>query len=110
MAKTDFTPDTLKLIEFETSYHEDNGEPDCLIAQHEQDIPDWFLDHLKEERHLSSAQRAGEFHLAASIPEVFVHELRRRYNFDVLREPLKETLKMLRKLHLDLFIATNKRV
>lgn len=110
MAKTDFTPDTLKLIEFDTSYHPDNGDPDCLIAQHHQEIPQWFLDNLHDERHLSTTQRAGEFHRVASIPEVIVHELLKRYNFDVLREPVKETMKMLRKLHLDLFIATRKSI
>jgi hypothetical protein len=55
-------------------------------------------------------QRAGEFHHLAAIPEVVVIELLRRYNFDVLNEPVRETLKMLRKRDLDLFIATNKRI
>jgi hypothetical protein len=52
----------------------------------------------------------GDFHLVASVPVIVVEELLRRYNFDVMREPVRETMKMLNKLHLDLFIQTNKSI
>lgn len=93
--------------EAKTSFSEDS---DHLIIKQEQEIPSAFLDDLKDRRQDSTNTRAGEFHLVARVPEVLVLELKRRYNFDVLLEPVQETMKMLRKLHLDLFIATNKRV
>ena len=94
-------------LEANTSFSEDC---DALTIKQEQDIPTWFLDQLKDKRQASTNTRAGEFHHVAAIPEVIVLELKRRYQFDVLREPVRETLKMLNRLHLDLFIATNKRI
>lgn len=104
---SNFTPDTLALIEAHNAYSEDSEH---LIIKQEQAIPGWFLDDLADERQASTTTRAGEFHRVASIPEVVVLELLHRYNFDVLKEPVQETMKMLRKLHLDLFIASNKRI
>lgn len=97
----------IRFAEAETSYSEDSEN---LIIKQEQDIPGWFLDDLADKRQASTNERAGEFHHVAAIPEVIVLELKRRYGFDVLNEPAREILKMMRKLHLDLFIATNKRI
>lgn len=102
-----FTPETLALMEAQTAYAEDS---DNLIIKQAQDIPDWFMQDLADERQASTNQRAGEFHHCAAIPEVIVLELKQRYGFDVLKEPVAESMKMLRRLHLDLFIATRKNI
>lgn len=99
----------VSFVEMNSSWHEDRSDHSLTVKQ-EQFIPGELLDWLAEQRQASTNERAGEFHLVASVPEVVVWELQRRYNFDVLNEPVRETLKMLRKLALDLFIATNKRI
>lgn len=97
----------VRFVEAHNSYLEDC---DGLIVKQEQEIPGWFLDDLTDERQQSTNTRAGEFHRVARVPEVIVLELKNRYNFDVLREPVQETVKMLKRLHLDLFVATRKSI
>lgn len=103
----DGTP--VSFVEAQSSWHEDRSDH-SLTYRHEQFIPGWFLDDLADERQASTNTRAGEFHHVASIPEAVVIDLKRRYNFDVLTAPVRETLAMLRKRDLDAFIATNKRI
>lgn len=109
MEKAILGPDgsPVRFVEATTSYSEDSEH---LIIRQEQEIPDWFLDDLADERQASTNIRAGEFHHVAAVPEATVLELKRKYNFDVLNEPVAETLKMLRRLSYDKFIATRKRI
>lgn len=101
------TDGTLNFLEANNSFSEDS---DNLIIKREQEIPQWFLDDLRDEKLNSTSKREGEFMHVACIPEIVQLELLRRYNFDILVEPVRETLKMLDKLKLDLFITTRKRV
>lgn len=99
----------VSFVEMNSAWHEDRSDNSLTISQ-EQFIPGWFLDDLADERQASTNMRAGEFHHVAAIPEAVVWELKRKYNFDVLTAPVRETLAMLKKLDLDNFIATNKRI
>lgn len=91
------------------AFDEDPASGD-LIIKRTQYIPDDFLSQLRANKIDADHGPMGDFHLCCSIPVAIVEELMRRYNFDVLREPVRETIKMLRKLHMDLFIQTNKRI
>lgn len=103
----DGTP--VSFVEMQTDWHEDRSDNSLTVKQ-EQFIPGWFLDDLADERQASTNTRAGEFHCVAAIPEVVVIDLKQKYGFDVLTAPVRETLAMLRRRDLDLFIATNKRI
>lgn len=83
---------------------------DGLSIIHKQQIPDSFVSTLKSEKMDSVRTPSGDFYRVASIPVSVVEDLLRTYNFDVMKEPAHATLKMLRKLHLDAFITTDKRI
>jgi hypothetical protein len=96
----------MKLFDSSTDFA-DNA--DGLLIKRQQEIPDHFLDQLKDMRHASHSVRENEFMLAASIP-VLIHEKWLREGYDCTRAPIKETLARLRRENLEAFIATDKRV
>jgi hypothetical protein len=81
-----------------------------LIIQKTQEIPDDFLSELRKEKVDSKNTPAGEMYKVATIPVAVVDELMVRYGFDVMTAPVRETLKMLERYALDVFITTNKRI
>lgn len=87
-----------------------NDADEKLIIKRTQEISDDFLKGLAEKRLASTNERANDFYHVASIPVEVVDELMRRYGFDVMNAPVRETLAMLRRLDLDSFIATQKRI
>lgn len=94
-----------QLIAFDVDPH--RGD---LIIKRTQELPDDYLDSLRANKIDADHRPMGDFHLVASVPVAIVEELMRRYNFDVMNEPVRETMKMLNKLHMDLFIQTTKRI
>ena len=93
----------------QTTFHDD-PMTDKLGFVKRQIIPQSFLSTLLHEKIDSVATPSGNFHRVASIPVSVVEDLLQNHNFDVMKEDARATLKMLRKLHLDGFITTNKRV
>lgn len=91
------------------SFDEDRTSGD-LIIKREQDIDDDWLSEVRKQKVDSKNQKAGDFYHVASIPVEVVDELMRRYGFDVMTAPVRETLKMLERYALDDFILTNKRI
>lgn len=79
-----------------------------LAVVRTQDIPDWWLDSLKDSR-LASRERAGETHRVASIPTALVEKWQRE-GFDVYREPIKAIVKRLKDQGFHQFLTTEKRV
>lgn len=73
-----------------------------------QEIPDWFVDSLKDARSASTA-RAGETHRVCSVPAALV-ETWQRQGFDVMKEPARAIVKRLREQGFEHFIATQKAV
>lgn len=96
----------MKITDSFTSF---SGFADNLVIKRQQEVPQWFLDDLRALKANSTAQREGEFMLVASVP-VIVHEEWLKQGYDMTREPYRETLKRLRALHLDDFIATRKSI
>jgi hypothetical protein len=82
---------------------------DNLVIKRQQEIPQWFIDQLREIKGESKSKREGNFMLVASVPTI-IHEQWLKEGFDMTSEPYRETLKRLRALHLDDFIATNKSI
>jgi hypothetical protein len=84
---------------------------DGLYRKHTQDIPQHFLDDLKELRDQSSSRREGEFMRVASIPAVVVEKWLRE-GFNVLDPNVngKEIVRRLKAENLDAFLTTEKSV
>jgi hypothetical protein len=98
-----------KVLDTLVSFDEDRTTNE-LIIKREQHIPDAFLSDLRKQKIDSVNQKSGEMMHVASIPVEVCDELYRRYGFDVMTAPVAETLKMLQRYDLDVFILTNKRV
>jgi hypothetical protein len=101
--------DPIKLIDAEVSFDEDRSTNNLIINRH-QYIPDDFVSDLKANKMDSFNTRSGEFMLALSVPVSAIEDMKVRYNFDAMEAPIAEVRKMLQRLHLDAFIATNKRI
>lgn len=79
---------------------------------HTQEIPQWHLDNLKQQRDASASQKAGDMMKVASIP-VAVIEKWMREGFDVMRDKnitAKEIVNKLKNENLDAFLTTEKRL
>jgi len=93
-----------KLVDFRDGMH---GEG--LIIKHTQEIPEEHLDQLRIQKANSISTPMGELHRVCSIPTNLVEQWQRE-GFDVMKEPVQEVLKRLRKAQLDDFITTNRRI
>lgn len=80
-----------------------------LVVKREQEIPDEFLDHIKDERFDTVNTPAGEMHRIASLP-VGTVESWRNQGFDVYQESAHAIVDRLRREGLDSFITTSKRI
>lgn len=88
---------------------EDN---DTITRKHTQEIPQWHLDKLKEQRNASTQQREGEFMRVASIPTVVVEKWMRE-GFDILSDKNitgADIVKRLKAENLDAFLTTDKSI
>ena len=95
-----------KLIDSNT-YFEENT--DGLVIQTVQEIPQRFLDKLKEDRFDSKHRRSGEYVRVASIPTVIVDKwLREGYDFH--NESVKNIVAKLKMEGLDAFLTTDKQI
>jgi hypothetical protein len=98
-----------KLLDSLVAFDEDRSTGN-LIIKREQHLPDEWLSDLRKQKVDSANQRSGEMLKVASIPVEVVDDLYRMYGFDVMTAPVRETLKMLQRYQLDIFILTNKRI
>ena len=73
----------------------------------EQNIPDWYLDQLKDERIESKNKPAGNFHRVASIP-VGVVEHMQREGIDPHKAPMKDVVRWLRNHGYDKLLTSSK--
>jgi hypothetical protein len=97
------------MYDAEVSFDQDRSNND-LIIKHHQYIPDDFVSDLKAGKMDSKNARSGDMMLALSVPVSVIEDLQRLYNFDAMNAPIAEVRKMLERLHMDAFIATNKRI
>lgn len=98
-----------KVLDTMVAFDEDHTTNE-LIIKREQIIPDAWLSEVRKQKVDSKNQKAGDFYHVASIPVEVCDELKRRYGFDVMTAPVRETLKMLQRYALDDFILTNKSI
>jgi hypothetical protein len=95
---------TKQLHEVNVDFKENS---DGLVIKKTQDIPDWWLQSLKDERSESKNRRTNEYHRAASIPAA-LHELWLSQGYDCTKEPIRTTLAKLKAENLDAFITSDK--
>lgn len=79
------------------------------IIEQYQEIPQWWVDQLKEHRADTKHAPSGEYHRAASIPQVVVDKWLAE-GYDVFKEPVSKSLAKLRAEGLDYFITTEKQI
>lgn len=97
------------LLDSLVTFDEDASTGD-LIIQREQHLPDEWLSDLRNMKVDSVNQRSGDFLHVASIPVEVVDELKAVYGFDVMTADVRETIKMLNRYALDVFVVTNKSI
>jgi hypothetical protein len=95
------------MFDAEVDFDQDRSTND-LIIKHHQYIPDSFVSDLKSNKMASASERSGDMMLALSVPVEVIEDMKRKYNFDAMNAPIAEIRKMLQRMQLDAFIATNK--
>jgi hypothetical protein len=80
---------------------------DGTFIEQYQEIPQWWIDNIQTAKADTKHSRAGEYHRAASIPQVVVDKWLSE-GYDVFKEPVAKTLAKLRSENLDYFITTEK--
>ena len=82
---------------------------DGLVIQRYQEIPQQFLDSLKQKREASKETRENNYMHVASIPVEIVEKWVRE-GFDFHNESAKNIVAKLKNENLDAFLVTNKAV
>lgn len=82
---------------------------DGLFIKHSQEVPDWFLDSLADARLASHNEPMGDLVRVASIPTGVVEDLK-RYGYDIEREPIQQTIALLRAFDMQKFLTTDKQI
>lgn len=97
-----------RIIDPTVDFHDNTlGAP--LIIQRSQEIPQEYLDGLKQARDESSNRKMGNWHRVASIP-MAIYDAWLREGFDVQNETAPRILAKLRASGLDYFITTAKAI
>lgn len=84
---------------------------DGLHRKHTQEIPQSFLDDIKDQRNASLDRREGDYMSVAQIPVVIVEKWMRE-GFDIMtgEHSAADIVKKLKAENLDAFLTTDKRV
>lgn len=80
---------------------------DGLIVIKSQDIPQWWIDDLKEARFQSKFTPAREMHRVASVPQAVVEKWLSE-GYDVHKEPVAKSVAKLKAEGLDYFVTSDK--
>lgn len=98
-----------ELIDTQVNFIEGDSESRKLIVKRSQEIPDSFLNDLKDRKHEASGRPTGNWHRVASIPTVVVEKWRRE-GFDIHNASAREIVRKLSAEDLGAFITTTKAV
>lgn len=103
--------DDVKLFDSEVTFDQDRSTNDLIIKRH-QIIPDAYIDDLKSNKMDSRNRRSGDMLLMASIPTSVVEFLKNdpALQFDVMNEPIRKTIALLKLLGMDAFITSDKQI
>lgn len=93
----------------EVTFDQDRSTNDLIIKRH-QYIPDDFIADLKSGKMDSKNARAGDMMQTMSVPVAVIEAIKRDFGFDMMEEPQRRSMTMLRALGLDAFIVTNKQI
>ena len=100
----------INLIGIDTQFINKDG--DDFVRKHTQEIPQWHLDNLANERKASRGKREGDFMRVASIPNSVVEKWMRE-GFDILSDRNitgADIVKRLKAENLDFFLTTEKNI
>lgn len=98
-----------ELIDTQVDFIEGDSESRKLIVKRSQEIPDSFLNDLKDRKYEASSRPTGNWHRVASIPTVVVEKWRRE-GFDIHNASAREIVRKLSAEDLGAFITTTKAV
>lgn len=99
-------PMTDKTIIFDSQVERVDGpnEPDTLILKRFQEIPDWYIDRLKDQADAQARQPLKEMRRVASIPVEIVEHWKRQ-GFDINKESAQAIVARLAKEDMGAFIT-----
>jgi hypothetical protein len=80
---------------------------DSMAVYREQNIPDWYLDQLKDDKIESANAPAGDFHRIASIPVALVEKMQMA-GVDPYKAPVKDIVKWIKNHAFDKFLTSSK--
>ena len=89
--------------------HKFHDDPNGLLLETAQEIPQSFVSMLKGMKADSGSVRENEFMHVASIP-VAIHHKWLKEGYDCTTAPIKDTVRRLKQEQLDAFIVTNKSI
>jgi hypothetical protein len=99
--------DATPMFDEEVAFDQDRSTNDLIIKRY-QHIPDNFVAKLKAGKMDSKNTPAGDMMLAMSVPVSVIEDIKAKFHFDMMQEPIKRSMTMLRALGLDAFITTTK--
>lgn len=88
-------------------FDQDRTNNDLIIKRH-QYIPDSFISDLKAGKMDSLNRRSGEMQLMMSVPTSVIEDIKNTYGYDMMEEPMRRSIQLLKALHLDAFITSDK--
>jgi len=84
-------------------------DADGLYRARTQEIPDSFIQELKDQKTAGGYTQSGEMLKMASIPVVVVEEMLKQ-GVDVYKAPVKDIIKWLKSNDMEHFLTTSKRI
>lgn len=96
------------MFDTEVDFAQDRSTGDLVIKRH-QFIPDNFVSDLKAGK-MDSTARSGDMMLAMSVPVSVIEDIKENFGFDMMEEPIRRSIQMLKALHLDAFITSTKQI
>jgi len=106
MSKENNNNNKTNLIGIDTQF---GANSDGVFIKKTQDIPNWHMNELKEQRNESTKKREGEFMKVASIPTI-VAEQWMKQGYNIYEMTGKEIVKKLNEDNLQDFFTTDKRI
>lgn len=97
------------MYDAEVDFDQDRSTNDLIIKNH-QHIPDSFISDLKAGKMDSLNKRSGEMQLMMSVPVSVIEDIKATYGYDMMEEPMRRSIQLLKALHLDAFITSDKRI
>jgi hypothetical protein len=107
--KTYAAIDKTPMFDAQVDFDQDRSTND-LIIKHSQNIPDDFVSDLKSGKMDSLNTRSGDMMHTMSVPVTVIEDIKRDFGFDMMVEPQRRSMTMLKALGLDAFIVTNKSI